>query len=73
MKGSRDGVQVVIEEACIGVERHRGGGVAEHPLNGFHVRAGRDGEAGRRVPEIVDGQRRREGVVLCGGALAGSV
>jgi len=27
--------------------------VPEHPLNDFHVRAGRDGEGGRCMPQVV--------------------
>ena len=49
----RNGIQVVLEQVRVGVERHGCGRVAEHPLDRLGVRAGADRDACGRVPEIV--------------------
>jgi hypothetical protein len=49
----RDRLEVVIEEIRVGVQSHGRGRMPEHPLNGLHVRSGADGEARRRVPQLV--------------------
>lgn len=48
-----DIVEIVVEEVCIGVERHRGRGMSQHPLYRFHVRAGADRETRCGVSEVV--------------------
>ena len=53
MHGAGDGVEVVVEQVPVRVECHHGGRVSEHPLDGFHVRAGADGERGSGVAEVV--------------------
>lgn len=49
----RDIVQVVLEQSCVEIERHGGRRVSEHPLYCLHVRADRDRDRRRRVPQIV--------------------
>ena len=53
VESRRDIVEVFAEEPGVDVEGHRGGGVAEHPLNGLDVGAGGDGEAGGGVAQVV--------------------
>lgn len=70
IKGRRDGVEVVIEEVGVRVESHGSGGVTEHPLHRLHVGAGRDRETRSGVPEVVNGEGRRNGQVVLTSTLA---
>ena len=58
----RDVVEVVVEQVGVGVKRHRGRGVTEHPLNGFHIGAGADRETRRGVTEVMWGESGEAGV-----------
>jgi hypothetical protein len=53
-----DVVQTVVEKVPVLVESHRGGLVAEHSLDEFHVRARSDREARSGVPKLVRMQAR---------------
>ena len=53
-----DVVQTVVEKVPVLVESHRGGLVAEHSLDEFHVRARGDREARSGVPKLVRVQAR---------------
>lgn len=53
LETKRNVVQVVFEQICVGVQGHGGGGMPEHSLNGFHIRARGDREACRSVPEVM--------------------
>lgn len=64
IKGHRNGVEVI----GVNVERHRCGGVPEHPLHGLHVGARTYGKAGGSVPQIVDSHRLEAGAVESGRA-----
>ena len=46
-------VRIIVEQVSLRVESHRCGRVAEHPLHRPDVSAGRDGEAGGRVAQLV--------------------
>ena len=46
------------EDICVDIEGPGRRGVAEHPLQGFHVCTGRDGKARGGVAEIVGGHPR---------------
>lgn len=48
--------RVFVEQIAVGVRGHLGGAVAEHPLQRFDVRAGRDREARAGVTQLVRGQ-----------------
>ncbi len=62
IEADRDGVQIVVEQVGVDVERHRCGGVAEHPLDCLHVGAGPDRKARGGVPEVVQRQRGDAGL-----------
>jgi hypothetical protein len=49
----RDGVEAVLEEVSVEVERHRRGLVPEHLLHDLQVGSGRDREARGGVPKLV--------------------
>ena len=62
----RDLVETVVEEVTVGVQGHRGGGVAELLLDDLDVGARRDGKAGGGMAQLVGVQvghsdRRRGG------------
>jgi len=48
------GIEVVIEEIRVHVERHRGGRVPEHSLECFDIGAAADGEACGGVAQVVN-------------------
>jgi hypothetical protein len=48
-----ESAKVVVEEPGVDVEGHGGGGMTEHPLDGFDVRAAGHQEAGGSVPKVV--------------------
>jgi hypothetical protein len=58
-----DQVEVIVEEVRADVEGHRRRRVAQHPLDRFDVRAGRDREARRGLPQVVRGDAREVGIV----------
>jgi hypothetical protein len=54
----RDGVQIVVEEPRVDVERHRRRGVPERSLDRLHIGSERHRESGGCVPELVRRQAR---------------
>jgi len=50
VESNSHGIEIVIEQVRVGVERHRCGLVPEHALDGVHVRSGADRERGSGVP-----------------------
>ena len=52
IEAGRNGIQVVIEQVRVHVERHGRGGVAEHLLHRFHICAGGDGAAADDQPAV---------------------
>lgn len=61
-RGGSNGVQVVVKQVSVDVERHRRRGVAKHPLHGLHVGPRRHGERRGGVAQVV-GRDAREALV----------
>ena len=53
-----DEVEVVVEQVCVDVERHRRGRMPEHPLDRLHVRAGLDRDARGCMTQVVRSHAR---------------
>jgi len=53
-------VEIVLEELCIGVERHGRACVPEHPLNRFHVGPGADRKRRGGVAQVVGSDARHD-------------
>lgn len=59
LKRDRDGIEVVVEEVAVGVERDPRGRVAEHPMQSQYVHSSRYGQRRPGVTKVVWGDSLR--------------